>query len=44
MKTDLIQMLGGSDKLNIYVVKIINNLLNTNDNYFTKYRILLNCF
>ena len=38
------QGVGGSYKLNICVIKIINNLLNTNDNYFIKYRILLNCF
>ena len=36
--------LGGSDKLNICVIKIINNLLNTYDNYIGKYKILLNFF
>jgi len=33
-----------SDKLNICVIKIINNLLNSYDNYNGKYRILLNFF
>jgi hypothetical protein len=36
------QGLGGSDKLNICVIKIINNLLYTFDNYIGKYKILLN--
>lgn len=31
-------------KLNICVIKIINNLLNTYDNYTGKYKILLNFF
>jgi hypothetical protein len=30
-----------SDKLNMCVIKIINNLLNTFDSYTKKYRILL---
>lgn len=33
-----------SNKLNIYVIKIINNLLNTYDNYTGKYSILLDFF
>mgnify|MGYP006074975715 CR=1 FL=1 len=36
------QGLGCSDKLNICVIKIINNLLDTYDNYTEKYKILLN--
>ena len=35
------QELGASDMLNICVMKIINNLLNTYDNYTGKYKILL---
>jgi hypothetical protein len=38
------QGLGASDKLNIGVIKIINNLLHTYDNYTGKYKILLNFF
>ena len=38
------QGLGDSDMLNICVIKIINNLLNTYDNYTGKYKILLNFF
>jgi hypothetical protein len=38
------QGLGGSDKLNICVIKIINNLLYTYDNYTEKYKTLLNFF
>ena len=36
------QGLGASDMLNICVIKIINKLLNTYDNYTGKYKILLN--
>jgi len=32
------------DKLNICVIKIISNLLDTYDNYTGKYKILLNFF
>ena len=38
------QGIGASDMLNICVIKIINNLLNTYDNYTEKYKILLNFF
>ena len=38
------QGLGASDMLNICVIKIINNLLHAYDNYYGKYRILLNFF
>jgi hypothetical protein len=38
------QLFGASGKLNICVIKIINNLLTTYDNYYGKYRILLNFF
>ena len=38
------QGLGASDMLNICVIKIINNLLNTYDNYTGKYKFLLNFF
>jgi len=40
-KAVLYQGLEASDKLNICVIKIINNLLNTYDNYYGRYRILL---
>jgi hypothetical protein len=43
-KATLNQGLGGSDKLNICVIKIINNLLNRYDDYTGKYKILLNFF
>ena len=33
-----------SDKLNICVIKIINNLLHAYDNYTGKYKFLLNIF
>jgi hypothetical protein len=39
-----VQLLMCSDKLNICVIKIINNLLNKYDNYTGKYKILLNFF
>jgi hypothetical protein len=38
------QCLRAYDKLNICAIKIINNLLNRYDNYYGKYRILLNFF
>jgi len=43
-KGALNQELGGSYKLKICVIKIINNLLNSYDNYAGKYKILLNFF
>jgi hypothetical protein len=39
-----VQSLRRSDKLNICVIKIINNLLHTYDNCTGKYKILLNFF
>ena len=33
-----------TNTINICVIKIINNLLNTYDNYTGKYKILLNFF
>jgi hypothetical protein len=38
-----VQVLRASDKLNIFVIKIIKNLLHTYDYYTGKYKILLNC-